>query len=87
MNTVLERHGRFALIQADTGYYWRLTSRQGTVWYWHSDTGLWTPRCQPCQTEEEATRGLAWTLAHEDAGDLDKQPRCPPTGRHCLMGT
>ena len=87
METIVERHGRFELIQFETGFCWRLTTPGSDKWYWHPETGMWTPNCQPSPTQEEATIKLDWTLAHEDAGDLNKQDgRAPPTRQDVPQG-
>jgi hypothetical protein len=82
MDIIIERHGRFDLLQIEAGFCWRLTTRSGDKWFWHPATGRWTLTCQPCPTKEKATFALDWTLAHEDAGDLDKQHAARPTNHH-----
>ena len=86
METIIQQHGRFALLQTEEGFCWCLTARSGGKWYWHPETRQWTPKCQPCSTEERATIELDWTLTHEDAGDLDEQHVAPPRGPHASQG-
>jgi hypothetical protein len=65
MNTTSKRCGRFALTQTEKGLCWRLTTRLGQQWFWHPDLQLWTSICQYLPSEEDATRGLDWTVSHE----------------------
>jgi hypothetical protein len=70
---VVRRCGRFTLFRGRSGFWWDLTSRAGSHWYWHPESRQWLGdrRCYP--TLEAATAGLGWTLAHESAGDLNEQ--------------
>jgi hypothetical protein len=77
---VVRRCGRFTLTRDAQGFWWVLTSRSGSLWYWHAEAKQWVVGCHPHRTEEEATAGLNETLAHEQAGDLDEQHAAPPTG-------
>jgi hypothetical protein len=77
---VVRRCGRFTLTRGARGFWWALTSRGGSVWYWHAEARQWVGACHPSSSEEAATAGLAETLAHEQAGDLDEQHAAPPTG-------
>jgi hypothetical protein len=77
---VIRRCGRFVLTRMADGFCWVLTSRLGSVWYWHPDARQWVAACQACATQREATAGLEETLAHEQAGDLDEQHAAPPIG-------
>jgi hypothetical protein len=83
MDIIIERHGRFELMQIEEGFCWRLTTRGGEKWYWHPETGMWTANWELNPTKEKATVDLDWTLAHEDAGDLDEQ-HCAPPPEHLL---
>jgi hypothetical protein len=76
---VVRQCGRFALTRDAQGFHWVLTSRSGSVWYWHAEAGQWAADCRAYGTEEAATAGLDETLAHELAGDLDEQHGAPPT--------
>jgi hypothetical protein len=77
---VLRRCGRFCLTRTPPGVCWVLTSKSGSVWYWHAEARRWVAFCHVYGTEKEATAGLDQTLAHEQAGDLDEQHAAPPTG-------
>jgi hypothetical protein len=77
---VLRRCGRFVLTRGAQGCWWSLTTRCGSVWYWHAEAERWMASCHPYRTEAEATAGLGETLAHEQAGDLDEQHAAPPRG-------
>jgi hypothetical protein len=77
---VIRRCGRFTLTRGAQGFWWALTTRCGSVWYWQAEARQWVVGCHACRTEEEATAGLAETLAHEQAGDLDEHHEAPPTG-------
>jgi hypothetical protein len=77
---VVRRCGRFSLTRAAQGCWWVLTSRGGSVWYWHAEARQWIACCHAYPTEEEATAGLDETLAHEQAGDLDEYHEAPSTG-------
>jgi hypothetical protein len=77
---VVRRCGRFTLTRGARGFWWVLTTRGGSVWYWHAEARQWVAGCHAYCTEEEATAGLDETLAHEQAGDLDEQHAAPPTG-------
>jgi hypothetical protein len=77
---VVRRCGRFALNRNEQGCWWTLTSRYGAVWYWHTESREWVPACKAYDNVDMASAGLADTLAHETAGDLDEQsapPRAP----------
>src|SRR5262245_58057160 len=76
----IRRCGRFTLTRAAHGFWWVLTSRRGSVWYWHAEARQWIASCHAYRTEAEATAGLDETLTHEQAGDLDEQHAAPPTG-------
>jgi hypothetical protein len=80
---IVRRCGRFVLTWAAPGYCWVLTSRRGSVWYWHAEARQWVAVCHAYGTVKEATAGLEETLAHEQAGDLDAQHAAPPTGGRC----
>jgi hypothetical protein len=71
---VLRQCGPYTLVRGAQGLWWVLTSRVGSVWYWHPEVRLWVGARRAYRTEEEATAGLEKTLAHEQAGSLDKQP-------------
>jgi hypothetical protein len=73
MESPQRRCGRFALIKSPQGFAWELTSRAGQHWYWHPAERQWSGQCEWCPTDEAATVGLDWTLAHELAGDLNRQ--------------
>jgi hypothetical protein len=77
---VLRRCGRFTLMRTPGGVCWILTSKGGSVWYWHVEARQWVAVCHAHGTEQEATVGLDETLAHEQAGDLNEQHAAPPTG-------
>jgi hypothetical protein len=77
---ILRRCGRFTLMRTPEGVCWSLTSKGGSVWYWHVEARQWVAVRHPHGTEKEATLGLDATLAHEQAGDLDMQHAAPPTG-------
>jgi hypothetical protein len=77
---VVRRCGRFSLTRAEQGCWWVLTSKGGSVWYWHAEARQWIACRHAYPTEEEATAGLDETLAHERAGDLDEYHVAPPTG-------
>jgi hypothetical protein len=77
---VVRRCGRFALLRDLEGLRWVLTSRTGSVWYWHAESKQWLAACHGHGTEEEATAGLKETLAHEQVGDLDEQHAAPRPG-------
>jgi hypothetical protein len=79
---VIRRCGRFVLTWAAPGFCWVLTSRRGSVWYWHAEARRWVAARHAYTTEKDATAGLEETLAHEQAGDLDEQHAAPPTGGH-----
>jgi hypothetical protein len=70
---VVRRCGRFTLFRGRSGFWWDLTSRAGSHWCWHPESRQWLGdrRCYP--TLGAATAGLGWTLAHEQAGDLNEQ--------------
>ncbi len=76
---VLRRCGRFSLTRTPDGVCWALTSKYGSVWYWHVEARQWVGARHAQATEEEATVGLHETLAHERAGDLDEQHAVPST--------
>ncbi len=70
---ILRQCGRFILARGEPGFWWTLTCRSGSVWYWHADVEMWVAIPKAYGTEQEATSGLNETLAHEEAGDLDEQ--------------
>lgn len=70
---VLRQCGRFSLVGGGQGFWWVLTSRCGTVWYWHPEVQWWVGARRAYLTELDATAGLDETLAHELAGNLDEQ--------------
>jgi hypothetical protein len=74
---VVRQCGRFTLTRGAQGFWWDLTSKGGSVWYWHAEAGQWLAACHAYPTEAEATAGLDETLAHERAGDLDEQHAAP----------
>jgi hypothetical protein len=77
---VIRRCGRFALTRAAQGFWWVLTTRGGSVWYWHAEARQWLAVGRAYRSEEEATAGLDETLAHEKTGALDEWHGPPPTG-------
>jgi hypothetical protein len=77
---VVRQCGRFTLTKSPEGLRWVLTSRAGSVWYWHPESRQWLATCRAYRTEKEATAGIEETLAHEQAGDLDEQHAAPPPG-------
>jgi hypothetical protein len=74
---VVQRCGRFRLIQNPEGFRWVLTSRGGAIWHWHAEGKHWLDTCPSYPTEQEATAGLEEALTHERAGDLDEQHEMP----------
>jgi hypothetical protein len=77
---VLRRCGRFTLTHGAGGFWWALTTRRGSVWYWQPEAQHWVVGCHAYRTAEEATAGLDEALAHERSGDLDLQHATPRTG-------
>jgi hypothetical protein len=77
---VVRRCGRFTLTKSPEGYRWIFTSRLGSVWHWHAEGKEWVVNWHAYRSEQAATANLEGTLAHEQAGDLDKQhaPLEPP---------
>ena len=71
---VLRQCARFTLVQGTRGFWWALTSREGFVWYWHSQVQLWIANRCSHSTIEEATAGLDELLTKEMNEDSDKQP-------------
>jgi hypothetical protein len=69
---ILRQCGRFSLVCVAQGFWWVLTSKAGSLWYWHPESRRWIPNCCAFCTEEEAMAGLDETLAREKAGDLDE---------------
>jgi nicotinamidase-related amidase len=63
---VLNRWGRFTLVQTEEGFEWELMTLRGGHWYWDPATQSWTGACRPSPTPEAATLGLSETLAQED---------------------
>jgi hypothetical protein len=80
MNQTQRRCGRFTLIHSFQGFAWELTTRAGNHWFWHPTEQQWSGRCQWFPTDESASAGLDWTLAHERAGDLNRQHLAPKHG-------
>ena len=72
-NDVLRQCGRYTLVRGTHGFWWALTSREGFVWYWHSQIQLWIANRCSHSTIEEATAGLDEMLAKEVEKDSEKQ--------------
>jgi hypothetical protein len=68
---IFREGGRFTLAEGTQGFYWILTSKSGSVWYWHPEGRRWIANCRDSCTEEP-TAGLDENLAHEQARDLDE---------------
>jgi hypothetical protein len=79
---VVRRCGRFTLFRGRSGFWWDLTSRAGSHWYWHPESRQWLGDCRCYPMLAAATAGLGWTLAHEKAGDLNEQSM-PPEHSAC----
>jgi hypothetical protein len=68
MKTVIEKCGRFTLIEDKNGFRWELISRAGAMWHWDPLTRQWTGEGCWSRTREEASAGLESILVHEAAG-------------------
>jgi hypothetical protein len=42
MERVILERGQFALVQAEGGFAWTMTSGAGSRWYWHPQSREWT---------------------------------------------
>jgi hypothetical protein len=72
MRLVLNRCGRFELVQTERGFEWELITRRGGHWYWDPATLSWTGACRPSGTPEAATCGLCEALAREQLEHIDE---------------
>ena len=69
---VVRRCGRFTLFRGRSGCWWDLTSRAGSHWFWHPECRQWLGDRRCYATRGAAMAGLGWTLAHEQASDLNE---------------
>jgi hypothetical protein len=55
---VVQRRGRFLLVQAEQGFAWVLTGEAGSRRYWHPREQQWICSCQASPTPEAAMAGF-----------------------------
>ncbi len=87
MERVILERGHFALVQAESGFAWTLTSAAGSRWYWHPQSHEWTAAPIGSPSPEAAAgdfdpdapeaKGLS---RRRDAGP--HRPAVPKTGNH-----
>jgi len=58
METIIERRGRYTLLQTEKGFAWCMNDRIGSRWYWHPMTMQWTNRCEYSASVEAAAVGF-----------------------------
>jgi len=61
---VIQRHGRFALVERESGFAWTMTSDEGRLWYWHPQSNQWTARPITSPSQKAAGVGFDMDAAH-----------------------
>ena len=68
MNMVINKCGRFALIENKDRFRWQFMSRAGEMWHWDPLARGWTGEGRWSRTREEASAGLESMLVHQTVG-------------------
>jgi hypothetical protein len=58
MDRVIQRHGRFTLVEREAGFVWTMMSNAGDRWYWHPKSRVWTANPLTSPTPEAAAEGF-----------------------------